>query len=103
MPKVITVDIQTVLLEFARANGTTHRYQIEYAQKIPRYAYRYLAGTVMNAVEGQSKYRLLQGRLVPGGYYRLRVVTLIQSSGQYYRGIDSGTVETQLLIPGEES
>ena len=102
LPVVADVTTTSVLLEFEQANDTTYNYQVEYAQITPSHAEPYVKGVKINAVHGQSTYRISQTGLIPGRQYKLRIIPNIYIARKYYGGIPSGDVQVYILVPGKK-
>ena len=101
VPKVIAVTASSALLEFQEANDTTHNYQVEYAELIFSSVAQYVKGVKINAVHGQSTYRILQTGLIPRKRYQLRIVPNIYIVRTDYGGIPSGAVQVSTLVHGK--
>ena len=102
VPKVIDVTTSSALLEFKQANGTTHNYQLEYAQITNSTTEKYVKGAKINAVHGQSTYWITQRGLIPGRHYQLRIIPNIHINTTDYGGIPSSAVQVNILVPGKK-
>ena len=100
LPTLIDVTTSSALVEFKQANGTTHYYQVEFAQITRSHAEQYVKGVRINAVYGQSTYRISQTGLIPGRRYHFRIIPIVRVR-TYYAGIPSGVVEVNVLVPGK--
>ena len=103
VPKVISVTTSSVWLEFQEANDTTHNYQVEYAELIFSSVVQYVKGVKIDAVPGQSTYRILQTGLIPGRQYQLRIIPNIYIVRTDYGGIPSGGIKVVILVPGRKN
>ena len=102
-PKVVTITTSSIVLEFQAANGTTTRYEVEYAREVAASVLSFQSGSRVTAA-GESTYQVSQKNLITGATYNIRVVPLIQVNSGYrlllYRGIPSNTTKVMIPRPG---